>query len=166
MRTLELVRKIVFPYLFRCLDYGRFFTCFVRQSWPVETGFRAVLNVTQSLHLIQTNFKFILNSCFKLNSDVFNAERCRPGSDLGWHFSADLNFFFLRAAMYMYIQITHYCCQINNIITVYKGKIVLCEYALTKMYYILYIYYMIMVRLYFQWNYTICMVNLRWWILW
>ena len=63
--------------------------------------------------------------------------------------------------MYMYIQITHYCCQINNIITVYKGKIVLCEYALTKMYYILYIYYMIMVRLYFQWNYTICMVNLQ-----
>ena len=28
------------------------------------SGFRAVLNVTQSSFLVQTNFKFILNSCF------------------------------------------------------------------------------------------------------
>ena len=86
-----LLGKIVSPYLFRCLDYGRFFTCFVRQSWPVETGFRAVLNVTQSSHLIQTNYKFLFYT--RINSDEFNAERCRPGSDLGRRFSADLNIF-------------------------------------------------------------------------
>ena len=59
-----LVGKIVFPYLFRCLDLSRFSTCFVQKCSPVETSFRAVLNVTQSSHLIHTNYKFILNSCF------------------------------------------------------------------------------------------------------
>ena len=62
----------------------------MRQSLPVETGFRAVLNVTQSSHLIQTNYKFLFYT--RINSDEFNAERCRPGSDLGRNFSADLNF--------------------------------------------------------------------------
>ena len=32
----------------------------------------------------------------ELNSDEFNAEKCRPGSDLGRHFSADPNFDFFR----------------------------------------------------------------------
>ena len=41
-----------------------FHSGFTQQSSPVETSFRAVLNVTQSSHLIQMNFKFILNSCF------------------------------------------------------------------------------------------------------
>ena len=57
---------------------------FPRQSSPVETGFRAVLDVTQSSHLIRTNF---------------NAERCRPGSDLGRHFSADPNIDFFRGLL-------------------------------------------------------------------
>ena len=30
----------------------------------METDFRAVLNVAQSSHLIEINFKFILNYCF------------------------------------------------------------------------------------------------------
>ena len=72
----------------------------MRKSPPVETSFRDVLNVTQSSNLIPTNFNNNnnFNSCFidELNSDEFNAEGCRPGSDLGRHFPADLNFDFFR----------------------------------------------------------------------
>ena len=65
MKVWELARwKNHFSLLISIFGLRLVFHLFVRQISSVEKGFRAVLNVTQSSHLIQTNFKFVLNSSF------------------------------------------------------------------------------------------------------